>query len=71
MESGEGLKRKFTPQYVQMKNEAGKHVPVTLRALTIADYLASKHWTNDIDEGMPSNELVLPQNNADETTWSR
>ena len=33
-----GLKRYFTPQYVQTKNECGKHVPITERAQAIADY---------------------------------
>ena len=31
-----GLKKKFAPNYAQMKNSEGKHVPLTSRAETIA-----------------------------------
>ena len=34
-----GLKKKFVPNYVKMKNLDGKHVPLNQRAETIADYL--------------------------------
>ena len=46
------LKRKFTPQYVKMKNKHGKHVPLILRAETVASYLEEEHWKNDAN-GQP------------------
>ena len=65
-----GLKRKFTPQYVQMKNSQGNHVPVTERAQAIAEYLETKHWYNDLDKGMPDDTPILLNNGADENILS-
>ena len=59
-----GLKRKFTPQYVQMKNEHGKHVPIIEMAQTIANYLESTHWKNDLNTGMPDAAPILLNNAA-------
>ena len=65
-----GLKRKFTPQYVQMKNEHGKHVPIIERAQTIANYLESAHWKNDLNAGMPDAAPILLNNGADENVFT-
>ena len=65
-----GLKRKFTPQYVQMKNAQGNHVPVAERAQAIAEYLETKHWYNDLDTGMPDNTPILENNGADANLFS-
>lgn len=65
-----GLKRYFTPQYVQTKNECGKHVPITERAQAIADYLASKHWNKDLSAGMPDDTLILLNNGAEESIFT-
>ena len=45
------LKRTFTPQFVQMKNQNGTYVRVTQRAQTIAEYLEDVHWKNNVDAG--------------------
>ena len=66
MEGSKRIEEQFTPQYVQMKNERGKHVPITERAQPIADYLASKHWNNDRDAGMPNDTPILLNNGAEE-----
>ena len=65
-----GLKRKFTPQYVQMKNEHGKHVPIIERAQTIANYLESAHWKNDLNAGVPDAAPILLNNEADENVFT-
>ena len=64
-----GLKRKFTPQYVQMKKAQGKHVPVAERAQAIADYLKKKHWYNDLDTGLPDDTPILLNNGASENLF--
>ena len=64
-----GLRTKFTPQYVQMKNESGIHVPLNQRAETIAQYLENKHWKNDLDMGPPSEEYIVRHNYADESLF--
>jgi exonuclease III len=64
-----GLRTKFTPQYVQMKNERGVHVPLNQRAETIAQYLENTHWNNDRNMGTPSDEYIVRQNNADESLF--
>ena len=68
--AGKGLKRKFTSQYVQMKNEHGKHVPTIERAQTIANYLESAHWKNDLNAGMPDAAPILLNNEADENVFT-
>ena len=60
------LQTRFTPQYVQMKNESGERVPITARAQTIAEYLEAKHWMNDSNVGMPDATFILNNNSADE-----
>lgn len=56
----------MTPQYVQMKNENGKHVPITQRAQAIADYLETNHLHNSLSIGMPDDAPILVNNGADE-----
>ena len=63
------LKRKFTPQYVKMKNKHGKHVPLILRAETVASYLEEEHWKNDAD-GQPRRTKLVDNNFADESTFT-
>ena len=36
------------PVFVKMKNQAGQHVPLIKRAETVAQYLASEHWQNNL-----------------------
>ena len=49
-----GLKKKFSPQFVRMKNLEGKHVPLTRRAEAIAEYLDKERWqNNDSDHVQP------------------
>ena len=64
-----GLRTKYTPQYVQMKNERGIHVPLNQRAETIAQYLENKHWKNDQNMGAPSDNYIVRQNGADESLF--
>ena len=47
-----------------MKNEHGKHVPTIERAQTIANYLESAHWKNDLNAGMPDAAPILLNNAA-------
>ena len=65
-----GLKRKFTPRYVQMKNEHGKHAPIIERAQTIANYFESAHWKNDLNAGTPDAAPILLNNGADENVFT-
>ena len=62
------LKRKFTPQYVKMKNKHGKHVPLILRAETVASYLEEEHWKNDAN-GQPCRTKIVDNNFADESPF--
>ena len=64
------LKRKFTPQFVQMKNTNGTYVPVTKRAQTIAEYLEDVHWKNNVDAGIPQQTEIIGPNNADEMPFT-
>ena len=57
-------------KYVQMKNENGKHVPITQRAQAIADYLETNHWHNNLNVGMPDDAPILVNNGADETPFT-
>ena len=63
------LKKKFTPKYVKMKNEEGKHVPLICRAETVAEYLENKHWKNEA-EGQPCRNKIVENNNADESCFT-
>ena len=58
-----GLKKKFVPNYVKMKNLDGKHVPLNQRAETIADYLEKIHWTNPVEHTVNTGS-ILEDNNA-------
>ena len=71
MKAVKDLRAKFTPQYVQMKNESGIHVPLSQRAETVARYLKNKHWKNDVpvDMGPPSEEHSVRHNYADESLF--
>ena len=53
-----------------MKNEHGKHVPTIERAQTIANYLESAHWKNDLNAGMPDAAPILLNNGADENVFT-
>ena len=63
------LKRKFTPQYVHMKNLHGARVPITERAQTIATYLETKHWKNDSETSVPDSSCIYEDNSADESIF--
>ena len=63
------LKRKFTPQYVHMKNLHGERVPVTERAQTIATYLETRHWKNDSETSVPDSSCIYEENSADESIF--
>ena len=63
------LKRKFTPQYVHMKNLHGARVPVTERAQTIATYLETRHWKNDSETSVPDSSCIYEENSADESIF--
>ena len=67
-----GLKKKFQPKYVQMKSQDGKHVPLTKRAETIAQYLEQEHWKNDADMGIgnPDFSKIFDDHFADERPFS-
>ena len=70
MESRQRIETEITLQYVQMKHEVGRHVPVTQRAQKIADYLESKHWSNNLDVEMPYEPEIVHQNEADERPFT-
>ena len=53
-----------------MKNENGNYVPVTQRAQTIANYLESKHWSNNLDAGMSHEPGIVHRNGADERLFT-
>ena len=53
-----GLKKKFVPHYVKMKNSDGKHVPLGQRAETIADYLENIHWTNPVEHEVNTSNII-------------
>ena len=53
-----GLKKKFIPNYVKMKNMDGQHVPLAQRAETIANYLEQKHWSNQAENEINHSKLV-------------
>lgn len=47
-----GLKSKYVPRYIQMRNKEGKHVALKDRAEAIADNLEKERWHNEeVNEG--------------------
>ena len=63
------LEKKKIPNYVKMNNSDGKHVPLTQRAQTIADYLEKIHWSNP-DEHEVNTSKILEDNNALEACFT-
>ena len=53
-----------------MKNEHGKPVPIIESAQTIANYLESAHWKNDLNAGVPDAAPILLNNGADENVFT-
>ena len=49
-----------------MNNLDGACVPKNERAQTIATYLETKHWKNDLETGMPDCSCIYEDNNADD-----
>ena len=62
-------KRKFSPQFIKMKNKEGNHVPLTKRAEAIAEYLEQDHWNNTTDTGNPVTDAILEPNCANENPF--
>ena len=53
-----GLKKKFVPNYIKIKNMDGRHVPLAKRAETIATYLEEQHWSNPLEHDVNTNQIV-------------
>lgn len=53
-----GLKRKYVPRYIQMRNKEGKHVAPEDKAEAIADYLEKEHLHNEEMEEGPSRAKI-------------
>ena len=53
-----GLKKKYVPNYVKIKNSDGKHVPLNQRAETISNYLEKIHWSNPDENEVNTNIIV-------------
>ena len=53
-----GLKKKFVPNYIKMKNMDGRHIPLAERAETIATYLEEQHWSNPLEHVANTNQIV-------------
>ena len=64
------LRKKFVPQFVKMKNQAGQHVPLIKRAETVAQYLASEHWQNNLQAELPNETKIVNDNGAAETNFT-
>ena len=64
-----GLKKKYVPNYVKIKNSDGKHVPLNQRAETIADYLEKIHWSNP-DENEVNTNVIVNNNSAVEDCFT-
>ena len=57
-EAVKGLKKKFVPNYIKMKNMEGRYAPLTKRAETIATYLQEERWSNPSEHDVNSNQIV-------------
>ena len=42
------LRKDFKPNYIAMRDTEGRSVPLKNRDATIATYLESEHWMNDV-----------------------
>lgn len=60
-----GLKSKYVPRYIQMRNKEGKHGALEDRAEAIADYLEKEHWHNEEVEEGPSRAKIIDNANID------
>ena len=56
-----GLRAKFTPQYIQMKNESAICAPSNQSAETIAQDL-EKQWETDFERRLPSEKYIVRRN---------
>lgn len=57
--SVKGLKSKYQPKFIKMKDKNGRMVPINKRAEAIAEYLEEKHWNNQEPEQEPEQANLL------------
>ena len=65
------LRSDFKPSYVAMRDSYGRRVPLPKRAETIAEYLFSKHWSNEAGNGpLPFQDNIGDPLNCDPTPFT-